>query len=97
MNARNKVTLAVVVIFLMVFSVLAVVMFYQAKTDLEKEGRAAIEMAQTLVQTDISAPQLRRILESNRDLSVLSPTQKTASEPLILVVWESLFANPHPV
>lgn len=71
-------------------------MFYQAKADLEKEARAAIEMAKSLVQTDISVAQLQRILHSNRDLSVVSSHTQQTPTTFAQSLWEAVFADPHP-
>ena len=80
MLASNRITLTVVMIFTGVFSVLSVVMFMQARADVQKEGRAAFSQAQTLAASDISLETLKLLLQSNRDLVLLSepPTPHSA-------------------
>lgn len=82
MLASNRITLTVVMIFTGVFSVLSVVMFMQARADVHKEGRAAFSQAQTLAASDISLETLKLLLQSNRDLVLLSepPTPHSAQE-----------------
>ncbi|WP_370164849.1 histidine kinase, partial [Marisediminitalea sp.] len=82
MLASNRITLTVVMIFTGVFSVLSVVMFMQARADVQKEGRAAFSQAQTLAASDISLETLKLLLQSNRDLVLLSepPTPHSAQE-----------------
>ena len=83
MLASNRITLTVVMIFTGVFSVLSVVMFMQARADVQKEGRAAFSQAQTLAASDISLETLKLLLQSNRDLVLLSepPTPHSAQLP----------------
>ena len=50
MNASNKITLTIVLIFTAVFSLLAVAMFYQARADISEEGEAALQLAETLAK-----------------------------------------------
>ncbi|MEC7826443.1 MAG: hypothetical protein VYD12_18020, partial [Pseudomonadota bacterium] len=82
MLASNRITLTVVMIFTGVFSVLSVVMFMQARADVQKEGRAAFSQAKTLAASDISLETLKLLLKSNRDLVLLSepPTQHSVQE-----------------
>ena len=49
MNASNKITLTIVLIFTAVFSVLAVAMFYQARADISDEGEAALQLAAVML------------------------------------------------
>ena len=54
MNASNKITLTIVLIFTAVFSLLAVAMFYQARADISEEGEAALQLAETLAKAEKS-------------------------------------------
>ena len=82
MNASKKVTLAIVLIFTAVFSVLAVAMFYQARSDIADEGEAALKLAETLAKANLDSETLTRILQNSRHLTVIEQYDGSAQGPL---------------
>lgn len=70
MYASNKVMLTIVLIFTAVFSVLAVAMFYQARSDVSEEGEAALQLAEALGKANLKSETLTRILHNTRHLTV---------------------------
>ncbi|BFM08652.1 sensor histidine kinase [Halioxenophilus aromaticivorans] len=88
MQASKKITIAIVSIYSLVFLALAVALFTQAKTDVEREARSAMLMAQALTEQGIPAQELQSILDLNRHLStqiLADPEVKPRIEPLSLL------------
>lgn len=82
MNASNKVTLTIVLIFTAVFSVLTVAMFYQARADISEEGEAALQLAETLAEASLDTDTLTRLLHNSRHLTVIEHANAAAQLPL---------------
>lgn len=89
MNASNKVTLTIILIFSAVFSVLAVAMFYQARSDIAKEGDAALQLAQTLAEANVDTLTLTSILHNSRHLTVVQDADSATpmQQPSLLEQW----------
>ncbi|GGF73220.1 sensor histidine kinase [Alteromonas lipolytica] len=81
MNASNKVTLTIIFIFTAVFSVLAVAMFYQARSDITREGQGALQLAQTLAEANLDTTTLKQVLQNSRHLSVITGQESREVEP----------------
>ncbi len=77
MQASKKITIAIVSIYSLVFLALALAMFSQAKTDVDREAVSAMLMAEALTQQKVSVSELQTVLNLNRHLStaLLSATQ----------------------
>ena len=72
-------------------------MLYQAKADIEQEGRAALAMAQALVESGIDEQQLVHILNESRNLRVVT-RELLVSEPSQLQgFFDQFFAGAHPM
>ncbi|HAU93754.1 hypothetical protein C6Y40_21765 [Alteromonas alba] len=82
MNASNKITLTIVLIFTAVFSLLAVAMFYQARADISEEGEAALQLAETLAKADLDSETLTGILQNSRHLTVIEHPEHSDQLPL---------------
>lgn len=72
-------------------------MLYQAKADIEQEGRAALATAQALVESGIDEQQLVHILNESRNLRVVT-RELLVSEPSQLQgFFDQFFAGAHPM
>lgn len=69
MQASRKITIAIVSIYSLVFLALALALFSQAKTDVERESHSAMLMAEALTRQEVSVAQLKTVLDLNRHLS----------------------------
>lgn len=72
MNASKRITLTVVAIFSAVFCVLAIVMFYQARADIQQEESAAMKVAKVLADSKLSVDTIHAIVENNRGIRLAS-------------------------
>jgi two-component system sensor histidine kinase UhpB len=100
MKASSKVAVTIIGVFTAVFTILVMVMYFQAKTDIADESEAAMSMATTLVAQNISAAEIQSILKYSRHLTVEiidSPTASLISNTSSHNFWASLDEVAKPI
>lgn len=83
MQASKKITIAIVSIYSLVFLALAIVMFTQAKKDVDRETFSAMLMAEALTRQNIPVAQLKTALELDRHLSTTMVAATAAADSLV--------------